>query len=155
MLQGWHIGVVIPARNEEEHVASVIEGLPSFVDIAVVVDDGSDDTTAVQAKNANTPCELVVLEGAAKELALLSTWATNTFWAHSVQCSSAWSWPRRSNESKRYGGVAGTHFQQPSRPCQRQSFATSGGLQSHATIPTASLKSPRIFHDIGRWTTHQ
>ena len=40
MLQGWHIGVVIPARNEEEHVASVIEGLPSFVDIAVVVDDG-------------------------------------------------------------------------------------------------------------------
>ena len=66
MLQGWHIGVVIPARNEEEHVASVIEGLPSFVDIAVVVDDGSDDTTAAQAKNANTPCELTVLDGGGK-----------------------------------------------------------------------------------------
>ena len=66
MLQGWHIGVVIPARNEEEHVASVIEGLPSFVDIAVVVDDGSDDTTAAQAKNANAPCELTVLDGGGK-----------------------------------------------------------------------------------------
>ena len=66
MLLGWNIGVVIPARNEEEHVAKVIEGLPPFVDIAVVVDDGSDDTTAVQAKNANTPCELVVLEGGGK-----------------------------------------------------------------------------------------
>ena len=66
MLQGWHIGVVIPARNEEEHVASVIKGLPSFVDIAVVVDDGSDDTTAVQAKNANPPCELTVLDGGGK-----------------------------------------------------------------------------------------
>ena len=66
MLQGWNIGVVIPARNEEEHVAKVIEGLPPFVDIAVVVDDGSDDTTAVQAKNANTPCELAVLEGGGK-----------------------------------------------------------------------------------------
>tara|TARA_B100000683_G_scaffold270969_1_gene310979 strand:- start:363 stop:1304 length:942 start_codon:yes stop_codon:yes gene_type:complete len=66
MLQGWHIGVVIPARNEEEHVASVIEGLPSFVDIAVVVDDGSDDTTAAQAKNANAPCELAVLDGDGK-----------------------------------------------------------------------------------------
>ena len=66
MLQGWHIGVVIPAYNEEEHVASVIEGLPSFVDIAVVVDDGSDDATATQVKNANCTCELTVLDGGGK-----------------------------------------------------------------------------------------
>lgn len=66
MLKGWHIGVVIPARNEELHIADVITGLPSFVDLAVVVDDGSQDETEMRAKNAARNCELTVLQGGGK-----------------------------------------------------------------------------------------
>lgn len=46
MLEGQYIGVVIPARNEEQHIQAVLETLPTFVDMAVVVDDGSTDETA-------------------------------------------------------------------------------------------------------------
>lgn len=40
------ICVVIPAHNEERLITDVIDGLPGFVDWAVVVDDNSDDDTA-------------------------------------------------------------------------------------------------------------
>ena len=63
MLKGWHIGVVIPARDEEMHIAEVIRGLPSFVDVAVVVDDASQDDTASNAMQAERTCELVVVQG--------------------------------------------------------------------------------------------
>ena len=63
MLKGWHIGVVIPARDEEDHIADVVGGLPSFVDMAVVVDDASQDKTAARAKTAERACELTLLEG--------------------------------------------------------------------------------------------
>ena len=63
MLKGWHIGVVIPARDEEDHIADVVRGLPSFVDMAVVVDDASKDKTASNAKTAERTCELTLLEG--------------------------------------------------------------------------------------------
>jgi len=53
MLGDWNIGVVIPARNEEEHLPKVLETIPDFVDKVVVVDDGSTDTTASIAKNSN------------------------------------------------------------------------------------------------------
>ena len=59
MLWNWNIGVVIPARNEEEHLPKVLETIPDFVDNVVVVDDGSTDTTASIAKNFN----LVKLNG--------------------------------------------------------------------------------------------
>ena len=59
MYQGMRIGVVIPARNEAEHLADVLSGIPSFVDKVVVVDDGSTDGTSDLAGNA----ELVRLEG--------------------------------------------------------------------------------------------
>ena len=52
MLHGWHIGVVIPARDEEAHIAGVVEGLPETVDIAVVVNDGSTDATKERAASA-------------------------------------------------------------------------------------------------------
>lgn len=61
MEQGWHIGVVIPARNEEGHIAGVLQSLPVNVDLAVVVDDGSTDRTYEQAMNATAPCEVVIL----------------------------------------------------------------------------------------------
>ncbi|MFW6385111.1 MAG: glycosyltransferase family 2 protein [Halodesulfurarchaeum sp.] len=39
------VGVVIPAYNEAGKVGNVIEGIPSFVDRAYVIDDGSTDST--------------------------------------------------------------------------------------------------------------
>ena len=59
MYQGMSIGVVIPARNEAEHLTDVLSGIPSFVDKVVVVDDGSTDGTGDLAGDA----ELVRLEG--------------------------------------------------------------------------------------------
>lgn len=63
MKQGWHIGVVIPARNEEAHIREVLEGLPEMVDVAVVVDDGSTDGTAELVNTTSANCEVILLEG--------------------------------------------------------------------------------------------
>lgn len=63
MHHGRHLGVVIPARNEEAHIVDVLANLPEMVDLAVVVNDGSTDKTGVLASQANAPCEVVVLEG--------------------------------------------------------------------------------------------
>ena len=63
MKQGWHIGVVIPARDEEAHIREVLEGLPEMVDVAVVVNDGSTDRTAEIVNTAAANCELLLLEG--------------------------------------------------------------------------------------------
>ena len=52
MQQGWGVGVVIPARNEELHIAGVLETLPPFVDLAVVINDGSTDATEQYAREA-------------------------------------------------------------------------------------------------------
>ncbi len=41
---------VVPARNEEKHVAGVVRGTRRFVDEVIVVDDGSDDATAETAR---------------------------------------------------------------------------------------------------------
>ena len=41
--------VVIPAFNESRQVRAVVMGVKSYVDMVVVVDDGSIDDTAVQA----------------------------------------------------------------------------------------------------------
>ena len=59
MYQGMSIGVVIPARNEVEHLAGVLSGIPSFVDKVVVVDDGSSDGTGELAGDA----DVIRLEG--------------------------------------------------------------------------------------------
>jgi glycosyltransferase involved in cell wall biosynthesis len=45
MLEGKHIGVVVPAYNEEKLIGRVIETLPDFVDRIYVVDDCSHDGT--------------------------------------------------------------------------------------------------------------
>ena len=56
------ICVVIPARNEEEHIQRVLETLPSFVDHAVVIDDGSTDSTYERAINASSSADVKVLQ---------------------------------------------------------------------------------------------
>jgi glycosyltransferase involved in cell wall biosynthesis len=48
MLEGKHIGVVVPAYNEDKLIGRVIETMPPFVDRIYVVDDCSHDGTCDQ-----------------------------------------------------------------------------------------------------------
>lgn len=66
MLDNHHIAVVVPARDEEEHITNVIETLPDYVDMVVIVNDGSQDATHERAQHANSPCELVILNNGGK-----------------------------------------------------------------------------------------
>lgn len=59
MYDGMMVGVVIPARNEAEHLSEVLSTIPDFVDKVVVVDDGSTDGTGELAVDV----ELVTLAG--------------------------------------------------------------------------------------------
>lgn len=46
MYRGLTVAVVIPAHNEEALLPVTLDGLPGFVDHAIVVDDASTDATA-------------------------------------------------------------------------------------------------------------
>jgi glycosyltransferase involved in cell wall biosynthesis len=59
MYDGMLVGVVIPARNEANHLPGVLATIPGFVDKVVVVDDGSTDGTGSIVANA----DLVTLSG--------------------------------------------------------------------------------------------
>ena len=50
MHNGWHVGVVIPAKDEELFIGAVLDTIPNFVDSVVVIDDGSSDETSKVAK---------------------------------------------------------------------------------------------------------
>ena len=45
MIEGRRIAVVVPAHDEEAHIARTIDTMPACVDQIVVVDDGSSDRT--------------------------------------------------------------------------------------------------------------
>jgi glycosyltransferase involved in cell wall biosynthesis len=49
MYLGAHVGVVVPAHNEEKLIGQVIATMPDFVDRIVVVDDCSSDGTSEAA----------------------------------------------------------------------------------------------------------
>jgi glycosyltransferase involved in cell wall biosynthesis len=49
VLEGSRVVVVVPAFNEEAHIARVVETMPPFVDAILVVDDGSKDRTGAVA----------------------------------------------------------------------------------------------------------
>ena len=38
MFEGVQVGVVVPARNESEHLPNVLATIPGFVDKVVVID---------------------------------------------------------------------------------------------------------------------
>ena len=59
MFETQRISVVIPAFNEERHVAKVIAGVPAWVDQIVLVDDGSSDDTLRVAATASTSVKIV------------------------------------------------------------------------------------------------
>jgi glycosyltransferase involved in cell wall biosynthesis len=44
--------IVIPAHNEQEHIAEVVKLARTFAEAVVVVDDGSDDATSDEAERA-------------------------------------------------------------------------------------------------------
>ena len=46
MLEGKSIAVVVPCFNEEQQICRVLETMPAFVDLVIVVNDASTDTTA-------------------------------------------------------------------------------------------------------------
>lgn len=50
------ICALIPAYNEAEHVAQVVEGARLHVDAVVVIDDGSSDGTGERARQAGALC---------------------------------------------------------------------------------------------------
>jgi glycosyltransferase involved in cell wall biosynthesis len=50
MLEGKRVAVVVPAYDEEELIAATLSGIPAFVDVVIVVDDGSRDATAETAR---------------------------------------------------------------------------------------------------------
>ncbi len=52
MINHRHITVIIPALDEEESIASVIHDLPDCVDQVLVVDNASQDATAIRAERA-------------------------------------------------------------------------------------------------------
>ena len=59
MLVGRRIAVVMPAYNEAKLIRGALEGIPSFVDHIIVVDDASIDATSETARAFRGPVELV------------------------------------------------------------------------------------------------
>ena len=55
MLRGQRIAVVVPAHNEQAHIARVLRAMPGYVDHVVVVDDGSRDGTGEVASGVEDP----------------------------------------------------------------------------------------------------
>ena len=52
MIKNKKIAVVIPAHNEEKMIGKVIETMPNFVDLIIVIDDASTDKTVKKASDA-------------------------------------------------------------------------------------------------------
>lgn len=49
------IAAVVPAHNEERHIAGVITTMPAFVDHVIVIDDASTDSTSATALATQDP----------------------------------------------------------------------------------------------------
>ncbi len=47
--EGNRIVVIIPAFNEEKSISKVVNAIPNIVDEIIVINNGSDDSTAIKA----------------------------------------------------------------------------------------------------------
>ena len=66
MHNGWGVGVVIPARNEEDFIEGVLSAIPHCVDQVIVINDGSNDKTPERVESFitdNYSLELINLDG--------------------------------------------------------------------------------------------
>jgi glycosyltransferase involved in cell wall biosynthesis len=54
------IAVIVPAYNEERHIAATLRSMPTLVERVVVIDDGSQDATASVADGCGDPRVRVV-----------------------------------------------------------------------------------------------
>ena len=52
MYNSWFTSIIIPARNEKDYIEDVINGIPEWIDLILVADDGSTDSTGEIAKKA-------------------------------------------------------------------------------------------------------
>ena len=61
----YRVGVVIPAKNEERFIEQVVLTLPKFVDLAVIINDGSTDSTREILEKVDPAVEMhcIHLEG--------------------------------------------------------------------------------------------
>jgi glycosyltransferase involved in cell wall biosynthesis len=55
VLEGKRLAVVVPAHDEEALISGTLAGIPELVDRVYVVDDHSQDATAVRAQEAGDP----------------------------------------------------------------------------------------------------
>ena len=55
MFRNKFVAMVVPAHNESRHIAKVIESTPRFVDMLMVVDDGSSDATSDVVRSIRDP----------------------------------------------------------------------------------------------------
>jgi glycosyltransferase involved in cell wall biosynthesis len=67
---GDRVSVVIPALNEAENIAHVLQGLPDFVSEVVLVDGGSSDGTVDVARSVRPDIRVVQQNGRGKGNAL-------------------------------------------------------------------------------------
>jgi len=74
MFRGRRICVVLPALNEEKTICACLQSLPEFVDLAIVVDDGSTDNTAALARSCGA---VVVSHGTNRGLGIAFRTGTN------------------------------------------------------------------------------
>jgi len=81
MYQNKLVAVVIPSYNEAKNIASVISGIPKFVDHIVVVDDASKDSTAEVVRNLSKDNKRLVLLQNSKNLGCGGALATGYKWA--------------------------------------------------------------------------
>ena len=63
MFREHHVGVLVPAFNEERLIVRTLTGLPGLVDRILVIDDGSKDQTAALAEKSGDPRVEVIRQG--------------------------------------------------------------------------------------------
>ena len=57
----YRVGVVNPAKNEEKFIDQVVLTLPEFVDLAVIINDGSTDSTREILQELDSPVQMLSL----------------------------------------------------------------------------------------------